>query len=432
MLSPQDLSALPLVPGLIRAGVSSLKIEGRLKGPEYVALATRMYREAVDKAWDDIQREAEGGPAAGDNGGGESLRRKQMALGQLFARAQDEDNDGLSSGFLEGTNHQKVVIGRSPRHRGVFAGTVASVSKRSSSVLIDMPRDESKRVTIKTGDGLVFDGGRPESEEAGGRWCGPSRERTKSKWISESAPQTSQVQPFPSFFRSFFPHCADCVNLSSLLPAAICVGDLVWRNKDPALEREIRKSQGKMLDTRRNTLRLPVEVTANGSIGEPLQLTIRLTGQDRRVTQVTESSALPLEPAKKMPLTEKSVAKAVGQLGGTMFALASGLDFRVAEAAFLPVNEIKDTRRRAVARLEEMLATPVKDQGPISDSAEVSRDCAESGHWDESEGPSVAPQLSVMCRLPGQVDPLLALPHDMVPEIILDFLSMEGLREATR
>ena len=102
------------------------------------------------------------------NGGGESLRRKQMALGQLFARAQDEDNDGLSSGFLEGTNHQKVVIGRSPRHRGVFAGTVASVSKRSSSVLIDLPRDESKRVTIKTGDGLVFDGGRPESEEAGG------------------------------------------------------------------------------------------------------------------------------------------------------------------------------------------------------------------------------------------------------------------------
>ena len=116
----------------------------------------------------------------------------------------------------------------------------------------------------------------------------------------------------------------------------------------------------------------------------------------------------------------------------TMFALASDLDFCVAEAAFLPVNEIKDTRRRAVARLEEILRAPAKDQGPISDWVEVSRDRSERGHWDESEAASVAPQLSVMCRLPSQVDPLLALPHDMVPEIILDFLSMEGLREATR
>ena len=50
-LAPQDLMALDLVPELIDAGVSCLKIEGRVKGPEYVALATRAYREAVDRAW---------------------------------------------------------------------------------------------------------------------------------------------------------------------------------------------------------------------------------------------------------------------------------------------------------------------------------------------------------------------------------------------
>ena len=50
LLSPQDLAAYALVPELIDAGVSSLKIEGRLKTPEYVANITRHYRQAIDAA----------------------------------------------------------------------------------------------------------------------------------------------------------------------------------------------------------------------------------------------------------------------------------------------------------------------------------------------------------------------------------------------
>jgi len=36
--------AVELVPELMRSGVSCFKIEGRLKGPEYVALTTKVYR----------------------------------------------------------------------------------------------------------------------------------------------------------------------------------------------------------------------------------------------------------------------------------------------------------------------------------------------------------------------------------------------------
>src|ERR1039457_4749371 len=48
LLSPQDLSGLEVLPELVRAGVASLKIEGRLKSPEYVASITRVYRKALD------------------------------------------------------------------------------------------------------------------------------------------------------------------------------------------------------------------------------------------------------------------------------------------------------------------------------------------------------------------------------------------------
>ena len=47
LLSPQDLAGLEVLPDLVRAGVASLKIEGRLKTPEYVANITRVYRQAL-------------------------------------------------------------------------------------------------------------------------------------------------------------------------------------------------------------------------------------------------------------------------------------------------------------------------------------------------------------------------------------------------
>src|SRR5271169_6644144 len=49
LLSPQDLSAVDEIPALIHAGVASLKIEGRLKSPEYVASITKVYRKALDQ-----------------------------------------------------------------------------------------------------------------------------------------------------------------------------------------------------------------------------------------------------------------------------------------------------------------------------------------------------------------------------------------------
>ena len=48
--------AIDYVPQLIKAGVRSFKIEGRLKGPEYVAITTQAYRKAVDEAWDLLDR----------------------------------------------------------------------------------------------------------------------------------------------------------------------------------------------------------------------------------------------------------------------------------------------------------------------------------------------------------------------------------------
>ncbi|MCL2888946.1 MAG: U32 family peptidase, partial [Eggerthellaceae bacterium] len=48
LLSPKDLSTIDHIPALVRAGLSSFKIEGRMKSPEYVYTTTSIYRKAID------------------------------------------------------------------------------------------------------------------------------------------------------------------------------------------------------------------------------------------------------------------------------------------------------------------------------------------------------------------------------------------------
>ena len=88
LLSPQDLAGIDQVPEVIRLGVVSFKIEGRLKTPEYVAAVTRAYRHAIDAAL-----------SGHDQVAGEEERYE---LEMVFSR-------GLLSGWLNGINNKKLV-----------------------------------------------------------------------------------------------------------------------------------------------------------------------------------------------------------------------------------------------------------------------------------------------------------------------------------
>src|SRR5271157_4207793 len=107
LLSPQDLAAYDLIPRLIELGVAGLKIEGRLKAPEYVANITRHYRRAIDDAW-------AGRPLAFSP---RDVEEMQLS----FSR-------GFSHGFLDGNNHKVLVRGDYAKKRGIFVGRVESVS----------------------------------------------------------------------------------------------------------------------------------------------------------------------------------------------------------------------------------------------------------------------------------------------------------------
>ena len=100
LLSPQDLAAWELLPELQRVGVASLKIEGRLKDAAYVAAVTDAYRQRLDQT-----------PV--------STPQVQRQLELAFSR-------GLSTGWLEGINHRRLVHGRWSKKRGPLLGQCPS------------------------------------------------------------------------------------------------------------------------------------------------------------------------------------------------------------------------------------------------------------------------------------------------------------------
>jgi putative protease len=143
LLSPRDLDATPLIPELLRIGVSAIKIEGRLKGPEYVAAATRLYRKAIDAA-------------AGTQSPPTNADRELVA--QAFSR-------GASSGFLEGANHQSLVDATHCDHVGLELGTILGTVRTGQRTWLRMQTNRP----IARGDGIVVQRARDEPDELGGR-----------------------------------------------------------------------------------------------------------------------------------------------------------------------------------------------------------------------------------------------------------------------
>src|SRR6187399_1639284 len=119
LLSPQDLAAHAALPELMDAGVHSLKIEGRYKGPAYVTAAVDSWRN-----WRDAQLR---GVTDAD----------RARLEQDVARTQLTFSRGGSLGFLHGDDHQTLVVATTPKHRGLSVGVVGEVSTRSVVVKLD-------------------------------------------------------------------------------------------------------------------------------------------------------------------------------------------------------------------------------------------------------------------------------------------------------
>ena len=102
LLSLKDLSALECIGELIESGVSSFKIEGRMKRPEYVACMCRIYRKAIDAYYQNEKFDVNE----------EVVSEMKKVFNRGFTTGYLQHKDGLSIMSTLRPNHQGVRIGK--------------------------------------------------------------------------------------------------------------------------------------------------------------------------------------------------------------------------------------------------------------------------------------------------------------------------------
>jgi len=319
LLSPQDLEASAAVPRLIELGVRSFKIEGRLKGPDYVAATTRLYRAAVDQAL--------GAAPAPDF---EATKRRAI---QSYSR-------GSGPGFLHGVNHQQLVEARSCDHRGLEVGQVLGRELQAGRSWLSVTATER----IARGDGLLIEGGWAGEGEIGGRiWS-----------IDVAGADVNSVAAGSSAKLWFGPELE--------LPS-VERGRRIFRTHDPETEREI----GAQLARQPYRERLMLKIA--GRFAEPFTL----EGRSERGRSASVQSDTTVEPAQNQPTSIAELEDKLARLGDSPFAFG-GLEVDLPSGAWLPVSGLNRARRALVSALCEGKTGPLSPthKNPGRNPAELS------------------------------------------------------------
>jgi U32 family peptidase len=411
LLSPKDLAGLRAVGELVDVGVAGLKIEGRQKGAAYVATATAMYRRWVDAV------ASESGP---DAAAAQRTRDDLLRTSLVYTR-------GFGDGFLGGSDHQTLVEGRFPKHRGVFLGTVTRVGRDTVDVApdphgrpwtggraADAPartplgapsaalgglagaRDASSgpsaaELAPRPGMGVVFDAGDPEDAHEPG---GP----------------IFAVEPIADGWRLRFGRPGP--DLDRVRP-----GQRVWVSSDPAIAREVER--GAAADEPEG--RIALELVVQGAAGAPLTVTAH-AGHAR----ATATSASRLVPASGAGLTDKLLHEKLGAFGGTPFRVARLDAAALAPRLHLPVSELKTLRRTLAVDLQVQIERGPERHVAAAPQAPLLRAAARTvrpSRWTAPAAPLVLP----LCRTDAQLDAVIA---SGLREVELDWMELVGLGRA--
>ncbi len=369
LLSPQDLAAHDYIDQMIDAGVCSLKIEGRLKTPEYVANVCQHYRLAIDEA------------LAGRHRRLTEEQRRELELS--FSR-------GFSPGWLEGCDHKRLVPGLSSSKRGVPVGEVQSVTDRALFVRTTAP--------VAPGDGIVISGDRFAGEEIGGRVYE----------LFQDGQRVDQTQQGLVEVR---------LQHGLLTDRDVPAGTTVFKTDDPKLTKRLQKS----FTSTKPIRRLPIRVRAAVSVGEPLRVSVAVDGGQ---AIELECDHVP-EQARRHAMTSETLSEQFSRLGGTRYELAD-VTADIAGEPMVPLSVLGALRKQMVARLDESLRSSAKG---CSEAGATARLLSNVDARREALPEDTPPVMRVLCRSLQQVEQSLGCG---VKHVIADLHDIRQHRDAVR
>lgn len=309
LLSPSDLCLIEHIPDLARAGVAALKIEGRMKRPEYVATVVKAYRWAVDTY----------------------LERGSIPHEQL-SRAMDElsvsFNRGFTKGYFFGQPASDLMSPGRPSNRGSYIGRVSRLTRDGSNYRIEL-RLEGE---LSRGDGIEV-------------WV--SRGGRAGKTVEELFIDGRPVQSAER---------GDVVQVVIQDPAG--VGDRVFKTLDARVAREARQT----FVSQRAQRQLPVEFVAEARLGQKFVLTVT----DCNGNSATHQSDYVVEPAERHPAEIDDIKANIARTGNTPFRPDS-IVVNMDSGVMVPRSVVNECRRACLERLESIRSEAFRREAPARD-----------------------------------------------------------------
>lgn len=298
LLSPRDLNLSGELAKLQKLGVSALKIEGRMKRPEYVATVTRIYRKALDNLELNLFQGLDD--------------QEKHELTQIF-------NRDFTTGYFTEYQGREMMSYSRPNNRGTRLGRILEVKNNCLTIKL-----ENK---LNIGDGLEI-------------WTGRGREGITVGKIANAAGQSVHSGSQGESVKIEFTGSAR-------------VGDRVFKTYDEELMEKAKLSFQEGKETRKR----PLKMKLSGRIGQKLSLEVR-DGE----SQVKVESLSQAQEALNRPLDYDYLYKQLGRLGNTPFSLQElelDLEGRLI-IPVKEINELR--RMAIEMLLETSPATPLLDK----------------------------------------------------------------------
>ena len=290
LLSLRDMNRITDLGALLDAGVSSFKIEGRLKDVPYVTTVVSAYRQALDDALAEraIPERSQSPSGPKRSSSGQSRFIPVPDLGKAF-------NRGFTPYFLRGRGVSPGAT-RTPKMVGEYLGSVVALSPRSFVVESD--------AEASNGDGLAFFG---PSDELTGTVVNGSRRTHRGLEITPNSTN------------------------------GVVVGQSIYRNHDRAYETSIAASP----PVRTLSVRFVLGETEKG-------LRLHVEDEDGTVAYVDSDGVL--TPAQKPDQAEATARRQLARTGGTQYRCTE-VELMWSQPIFVPVSKLNDLRRAALAEL---------------------------------------------------------------------------------
>lgn len=326
LLSPRDLCSLEHIPDFINSGVDCLKIEGRMKAPEYVATVTRIYRKYIDLALSNQ-------PYIVD----ENDKKELM---QAFNRGMS------SSGHLEKEANRDFIFKEKPNNMGLFLGIVQKYNKSKGLITLKLKEN------IKIGDTISL-----QNEDGS---------YTISELMSDGKNITkTQIDQTVTIGR---------------MKGNINLGDKIYKMSSKELLTKAQKSY------KTENKKIPLTCTVTIKKNEPISILVTSSSKldvYKKLNISCKLDCLPVE-AKNKPLDQNTIIRQLSKTASTPYEFTK-INIDLEENLFLPklsaLNELRRTALQkvedyAISKIHKNIKTDFKDDLSTNPSLESMRDFA--------------------------------------------------------